>query len=596
MCGVEGMIELDIEGTKIIKGAPVTASKPTGVALGIPQPDGSTQRLYLAWGHPDGNNTTVAGAKAVLEKYWHEEFLTHNGGGFDVPVLADFFDLPERDPLLTHDTLFGSYLFNPHAPSLKLKDLAENWCGMAPDEQTELNDWIMANVKECTSRKECGAYISETPVSICGPYAVGDIVRTKALWDYVLPTVLEQKEAYQREQRLAPILNRIRQGGILIDHVRLAEDYAKANVKLALISDLIRQHIKVGPDFELKDATLAARLLELGYEGFLLTPKGKTSMAKPSLEAALGADPVLRSMLKTKATLDTLTGTFMGPWLRYCKENNGRIHPSYNQVRNPEGYGTRTGRLSSNDPNGQNIPKDLGLDYWGDPFPDMRSYCLPEPGQVWFCGDFKAQEPRLTAHFEGGAFMEAFQENPNLDPYMFVVDACGGIVRKEAKVVLLGLIYAMGVQKLADDLGCDTGRATILRNAIKAAIPDVVALDNECKKRFRMGLPIRTLGGRIYYCEPPSNGRTWDYKALNTLIQGSAADQNKEAMIYLEPRIIGLDGRLLGTVHDEISSSIWGKDRALVTEIYSEAANALACDVPMLFDCECGPNWGAAKP
>lgn len=590
-------IEVDIESTKIIKGAPVHKAKPVGVALGYPQPDGTFRRLYLAWGHPEGNNCTKEEAHEVLKSIWDKRWLTHNGCCFDVPALAHYFGLPDRDPLLTDDTLFAAYLFNPHAPSLSLKDLANSWCGIAPDEQQEMYDWIMANVPECTTRKECGAYIANTPVSISGPYAIGDISRTRSLWEYLFDSTQSMPEAYQREQRLAPILMRMQNGGIRVDVTRLKTDYHNANMKLALIQGLIREHIKVGPEFELKDAALSARLLELGYEGFLLTPKGKVSMGKESLLAALQADPVLSSMLNTKSKLDTLTGTFMGPWLKYCDENNGYIHPSYNQVRNPDGFGTRTGRLSSSNPNGQNVPKDQGIDYWGDPFPDMRSYLLPDVGQVWLCGDFKAQEPRLTAHFEGGAFMEAFQADPNLDPYMFVVAAAGqGVVRKEAKVILLGLIYAMGAQTLADKLGCDLQRATNLRNVIKAALPDVVSLDYECKRRFQLGLPIKTLGGRIYFCEPPTGGRRWDYKALNTLIQGSAADQSKEAMIYAEPKIVDLHGRLLSTVHDEMSVSVFEKDVTIVSEIFQEAANALTCDVPMVMDIGYGPNWAEGKP
>lgn len=596
MIGTERLeIELDIESHKIVKGAPLRPV-PVGVALGIPQPDGSTQRLYLAWGHPEGNNCTKEQARAVLEKYWDEIFITHNGLIFDIPDLAYHFDLPERDPLLTEDTLFAAYLYNPHARSLSLKDLANDWLGIAPDEQQDMYDWIVANVPGA-KRNEAGAYIADTPVSLSGPYAVGDIYRTRELYEFLKPVISDMLEPYNRERKLAPILSRMQNGGIRVDEARLKEDCHKANIKRALLDQLIREHLKVGPDFEVKDAALAARLKELGYGGFIMTPTGKPSMGKASLEAVLENDPKLKSLLASRSLYDTLIGTFMEPWLRYCQSNGGRIHPSYNQVRNPDGFGTRTGRLSSSDPNGQNVPKNKGLDYWGDPFPDMRSYLLPEVGQVWFCGDFKSQEPRLTAHFECGAFMQAYIDNPLLDCYQWIKDLVGGdVTRHEAKQIFLGLVYAMGIDKLADKLDCTPARAKQLRDAIKAMLPDVVELDYECKKRFKHGLPIKTLGGRIYYCEPPSGGRTWDYKALNTLIQGSAADQNKEAMIYLDSRIVDIHGRLLSTVHDEISSSVFEKDVVYVNEIYQEAANYLKCDVPMIFDTSYGDSWASGKP
>jgi DNA polymerase I-like protein with 3'-5' exonuclease and polymerase domains len=592
MIGTERIeVELDIESHKIVSGAPLRPV-PVGVALGIPgQP-----RLYLAWGHPEGNNCTKEQAREVLLKYWDEIFITHNGLIFDIPVLTHYFDLPERDPLLTHDTLFAAYLQNPHARSLSLKDLANDWLGIAPDEQQEMYDWIAANVPGA-KRSEAGAYIADTPVSLSGPYAVGDILRTRELFEFVRPAIASMQEPYDRERRLAPILSRLQNGGIRVDEARLKTDCHKANIKRALLDQLIREHLKVGPDFEVKDAALAARLKELGYEGFILTPTGKPSMGKASLEAVLESDPKLKKLLESRSLYDTLIGTFMEPWLRYCQSNGGRIHPSYNQVRNPDGFGTRTGRLSSTNPNGQNVPKNKGLDYWDEPFPDMRGYLLPEVGQVWFCGDFKSQEPRLTAHFEGGALMEAYLEDPRLDCYQWIKDLVGGDVsRHEAKQIFLGLVYAMGVARLADKLDCSESRAQQLRTVIKAMLPDVVELDSECKNRFKKGLPIRTLGGRIYYCEPPSGGRTWDYKALNTLIQGSAADQNKEAMLYLDPKIVDIHGRLISTVHDEISCSVFEKDVVYVEQIYQEAANYLKCDVPMIFDTGYGDSWATGKP
>lgn len=597
MINTDGMVELDIESKAIIKGAPIEKATPVGVALGIPREDGLTRRLYLAWGHPEGNNCTKEEAREVIRKYWDRPLLTHNGCGFDVPNLASYFDLPERDPTLTHDTLFAAYLNNPHARSLRLKDLANDLCGIAPDEQKDMYDWILKNVPDCRSIKDCGAYISETPVSVSGPYAVGDIYRTREIWDFLYPAVSDMEQAYQREQRLAPVLADMKRRGIRVDVGRLKDDTHKANLKKAMLDDMIRKHLAAPNLNPGSDKELGALLLERGYEGFLLTPKGKVSMARPSLEAALESDPVLKSLLKSRSIYDTLIGTFMEPWLRYALDNDGRIHPSYNQVRNPEDYGTRTGRLSSMDPNAQNVPKDLGLDHWGDEFPNMRTYLLPEVGQVWFCGDFKSQEPRLTAHYEAGVILQAFIADPLMDPYKFIMNLVGqGVTRHQSKQIFLGLVYAMGAETLAAKLGCTSAYASQLRNVVKAYLVDVVELDKDCKKRFRMGLPIRTLGGRIYYCEPASNGRSWEYKALNTLIQGSAADQNKEAMIYLRPRIVDIHGRILTTVHDEINSSIFEKDYDYVHQIYQEAANALPCDCPMIMDTGMGDNWATAKP
>lgn len=223
----------------------------------------------------------------------------------------------------------------------------------------------------------------------------------------------------------------------------------------------------------------------------------------------------------------------------------------------------------------------------------MRSYLLPERDHVWICGDFSNQEPRITAHFEDGRLAHEYAENQTLDPYLFVAELCG-VTRKQAKTILLGIIYAMGQATMAEGMGSTPEEAGRLRNIIRATLPDVAQLDYDCKRRFQLGLPIRTLGGRMYHCEPPKNGRRWEYKALNTLIQGSAADQTKEALIYVHSRLQGGE-RILGTVHDEISISCPADRVDAIQALLQQAANALPCDVPMLMEINHGATWAEAK-
>lgn len=609
------IVYVDIESKKIEDGAPCLP-EPVGCAiLGDIYPDGH----YFAWGHPEGNNCTKEDFAAYLKTIWDKRWGTQNGLNFDVPVLTHWFDMPERDPLMTEDTMFLVYLHDPHAKSLSLKDIAADWLGIPPDEQQEMYDWIVANVPGAT-RRTAGAYISETPVSLSGPYAVGDVVRTKAVFEHVAPLVLPiMQEPYDRERRLAPVLADIRNRGIRCDVDRLEADYVAAMGKLHKLDGLIREHLNAPPEFNPgSDKELGTMLKERGYSGFLLTPKGQPSMNKESLNKVLEGDPKLRKLLYSRSTYATLTGTFMGPWLGYAKNNNGYIHASYNQVRNPEGYGTRTGRLSSSAPNFQNPPKEFKEhDYWDEPFPIMRSYLLPDPGHVWFCADAKNQEPRLAAHYEDGDFAQMFRENPLANPYRDFIMKRVDVSYHEAKQIFLGLLYAMGAATLADRLGCGVEYASALRNMIKAALPGIVQLDWEAKNRWGKGLPIKTLGGRLYYCEPPSNGRRWEYKALNALIQGSAADQTKEAVVYtansLKQMVISEDwtkliaeklkeklqltpARVLGTVHDEINISCPVEFIPQIEVIVQDAINALQCDVPMFMETGHGASWAAAKP
>lgn len=589
------MITLDFETEAIVFGS---AMPPKPVGCAIRYSDGKC--FYFAWGHPEGNNCDIKQFAVELGNIWASDqvIIGHNIMGFDKEVAEHWFKLPYRDPLLFHDTLFQAYLIDANTPSLKLKDLAANWLGMPADGQEALQNWILSNVPECRTRNQTGQYICLAPGNLVGEYAIDDVKMAFALHEYCIAKLVEMQEPYDRERNLAPILAGIQRRGIRINDVQLAADYEVAIEKLHTLDDMVRKelsapHLNPGSSKELIRA-----LQQGGYEGFLLTPTGAPSANKESLAGVLRAAPELSKLLHSRATYATLTGTFMHPWLDLCRLNDGTINPSYNQVRNPEGYGTRTGRLSSSNPNGQNIPTIHGMDYFGEPFPEMRAYCLPDPDMVWYSVDFKAQEPRLAAHFEDGLLMEAFCEDVNLDPYVFVMQLVGGdVTRKDAKVVFLGLLYSMGAAALADKLGCDTARATALRNAIRAAIPDINSLDRDCKRRFEMGLPIKTLGGRFVHCEPPSNGRVWAYKALNLLIQGSAADQTKEAIIYADDQLRArkIPSRLLGTVHDEINLCAPANLAFQIEDVMQEAANALPCDVFMGITMGVGNNWAEAS-
>lgn len=585
------MYSIDFETEAIVEGA---ACPPRPVGLAIETQDGKTR--YYAFGHPEENNCTEEEARAALLAIWDQPFVGQNILNFDIPVAQVWWGLPDRDPLLTHDTLFQAFLLNPHAKSLSLKPLCAEWLDMPSTDQETLHQWILKNVPECKGPSQAGAYISKAPGGMVGNYAQSDVHMARALHEHCIPRIASgMQQAYDRERRLAPILVDIKHRGIRIDVDRLKADYRLAMQKLHVLDDMVRTELNAPNLNTGSDAELVSSLKGAGYSGFLTTPTGKDSANKASLEKVLADNPRLQSMLRSRTLYATLTSTYFGPWVELCELNGGTINPAYNQVRNEEGFGTRTGRLSSSGPNGQNIPTDQGTDFFGDHFPDMRSYCLPDEGHIWLCADAKSQEPRIAAHFEDDLLMAAFQEDPELDPYEFVKELVGGdITRRDTKAVFLGILYAMGAATLAGRLNCSVERATTIRAAIRIALPGIVELDTDCKRRFSRGLPIKTLGGRLCYCEPPKNGRTWEYKALNLLVQGSAADQTKEAIIYIAGKVATIGGRLLGTVHDEISVSIPPGSEGEVLVWMDEAFNQLPCDVPMRAQAKWGESWAKA--
>ena len=231
----------------------------------------------------------------------------------------------------------------------------------------------------------------------------------------------------------------------------------------------------------------------------------------------------------------------------------------------------------------------------------MRRYILPDKGQTIVHRDYNQQEFRILAHFEDDVLMKEYLRDPRIDYHTKMkelIEERTGLTleRRSVKILNFGILYGMGGALLASKLGVGVDEALALRKAQKAATPGVAALDASLKALGRSGSPIRTWGGRQYYCEPPKlvdgQMRSFEYKLLNYLIQGSAADCTKEALIryHQHPK---RRARMMVTVHDEInvSSAAVNQD----AEVLREVMESIEFDVPMLSDMKVGPNWGDLK-
>ena len=293
----------------------------------------------------------------------------------------------------------------------------------------------------------------------------------------------------------------------------------------------------------------------------------------------------------------------MGPWLTLSEED-GRVHTEWNQVANDEGQhaGARTGRLSSSRPNFQNPPNPFGLTIPEDlsPLPVMRRYLLPEEGHRWIKRDFSSQEIRILAHFEDGPLMRAYQEDPFLDPHDMAKNLIRDMTgldwpRKDVKMTGFGIIYGMGVPGLAESLGRPRGEAFDLREAYFSAMPAAAQLAASTRARGRSGGAVRTWGGRAYSVEPPKmikgRMRTFEYKLLNYLIQGSAGDQTKQVTIdWYNTKYE--DSRLMTLIHDEINASVPEDHWQTHMKNLRDCMDQDYFDVPMRSEGEHGPNWG----
>jgi DNA polymerase-1 len=603
------MLTIDFE-TEAIVGNPIAnPPKPVGVSIKLP----GCASHYYAWGHPSENNCTFEEGKQALLSAIHcygHEWLAHNRE-FECAVLREHFGYVAPDTLRVHDTMFLLFLTNPYAYTFSLKPSAEAILGWAPEEQDALKDWIIAHVPGATA-KTFGAYISKAPGGLVGKYAEGDTDRTWALFEKLHPIVVERNmlAAYQREQRLAPILSASSVRGVRLDTDRLGEDVVIYRKAQKMAADYI---FGVLGEFELsKDAQLVDALDRAGMvDEWVLTPTGRRSTARKNLAGRI-KDPKLMEYLAYHGIMETCLGTFAEPWLRLSAKD-GRLHPQWNQVRGEKGEGgdmsgTRTGRMSCKDPNLQNVstefegvvvPDDIKaflLQYAGrHEIIHMRDYLLPEVGHTWLKRDFSAQEMRIMAHFAEGRLFEAFKANPKTDPHEAVQKIIHELLnqmlpRKYVKITGFGIMYGRGVPNLSAALGVELDEGKALRDAYYSALPEIRDLSDACRRRGRAGQAIRTWGGRMYFREPNPD-RDLSYKLLNYLIQGSAADQTKEATIDWDAGRHP-DALLLADVHDEMNISVPEEDAAKHMKWLREAMDAPRFDVPFASEGFKGACWG----
>jgi len=578
--------------TEAIAPWPQYPPKPVGVSIWHAE---ASQPFYLAWGHPTGNNATYEDARAALAAIWGQPICFHHAR-FDTEVARVHMGLPyPKDVLEVHDTLFLNYLYDVHAPSLSLKPSAERILQLPPDEKDELDAWLKAH------GFKPGADICKAPGDLVGRYANGDTFRTRKLFDHLHDFVNKKGmlAAYRREQRIAPILSQSEAEGCRIDRDGLASDLEQfEGVMLQVNARLLAVVGDCNPDSSVE---LARALLKSGMaheSDFLLTPTGKLSTAKASMDQAV-KDPTLRALLGYRGHLKTLLTTFMRPWLEFSSYD-GRLRPQWNQVKGDE-YGTRTGRLSSSNPNFQNVPTELKGDVPDSlpPLPFLRQYILPDEGHVLVSADFNGQEMRIASHFAEGRAAQIYRDDPTANFHAVVAslikrEAGLDIPHKMVKITGFSLLYGSGIPSLAALLAVDKATATRIRAAYFQALPGFRELMDDVSKRGRQGLPVRTWGGRLIHAEPPRivKGQQWDfsYKLTNYLIQGSAADQTKEA--------IGTIGyatstrRFLATVHDENVFSVDPDHlRENVGEILASMEEQQGWDVPFKAAVEVGPDW-----
>ena len=462
------------------------------------------------------------------------------------------------------------------------------------------------------------AEMFKMPAMYVGPYAEGDAELTLELWNY-FQVELGKEDLWQianLELDLLPCLLDMTWRGVRIDQDKVERT---RNALLKKEKQVLKK-IKnlVGSDVEIWAAASIAKAFDQ-----LSIPYPRTEKGSPSFTKLFLTDHTheLPKLIVEARNLNKTSGTFINTIMKHCHAD-GRIHSHINQIRSDDG-GTVSGRISMNNPNLQQIPArdpELG--------PLIRSLFLPEEDEQWAAIDFSQQEPRILVHYAHvygksrnlelngvSEFVDGYRENPDMDFHTMVAEMAG-IGRKQAKVINLGMMYGMGVNKLSEQLDIPVDEAKTIIRQYHSRVPFVKGLMTGVQNRLNdqsSSGSIRSILGRkcrFDLWEPDTFGmnkalpyreavqeygettrlkRAYTYKALNRLIQASAADMTKQAMVNIYK-----SGKTpMIQIHDEMAMSV--KNQAEAKEIAEIMEQAVLLEIPNKCDIELGPSWGEAK-
>jgi DNA polymerase I-like protein with 3'-5' exonuclease and polymerase domains len=553
---------------------------------------------YYPVHHEQGGNMDKKLVFAWLQELFNQEnttFIFHNAM-YDVCWLRSN-GLSIKGKIV--DTMIAASLIDENRMSYQLNSLAKFYIGMGKDEKILIE-----------AAKEYGvdpkADMWRLPAMFVGQYAERDAEATLKLWKRLEVEIYNQEltDIFSLETRLFPCLVDMRFKGVKVNLEKA--QHIKQN--LIKREETLIKKIKdlTGIDVEI----MAARSIAKAFDKLKLPYDRTEKSNEPSFtKNFLQNHPhELPQAIAEARELNKAHTTFIDSITKHAV--NGRIHADINQIRSDDG-GTVTGRFSMSNPNLQQIPArhpELG--------PMIRSIFIPEDKCKWGSFDYSQQEPRILVHYaklqnlEGvDGIVEAYQKG-DADFHQVVADMAG-IERKQAKTINLGLMYGMGKNKLMAELGLMKESAEKLIKQYHTKAPFVKQLMENVSRKANDRGKIRTLLGRACHFDlwqPVQFGvfkplpleqarkeydeplkRAFTYKALNKLIQGSAADMTKKSMVALYEN--GIIPHI--QIHDEVDISIESVQKA--EEIITIMESAVKLEVPNKVDYEQGDNWGEIK-
>ena len=497
------------------------------------------------------------------------------------------------------DTMIAASLIDENRLSYQLNALSKHYGGLGKDEKVLYN---AAKEYGVDPKKD----LWRLPAMFVGQYAERDAEATLKLWQRLHRELHDQEliDIFRLETQLFPCLIEMRFKGVRVD----LEKAHKIKKNLMEREQKILNKIKdlIGFDVEI----MAARSIAKAFDKLKLPYDRTAKSNEPSFtKNFLQNHPhELAQSIADAREINKAHSTFIDSITKHA--HKGRIHADINQIRSDQG-GTVTGRFSMSNPNLQQIPArhpELG--------PLIRSIFIPEENCKWGSFDYSQQEPRILVHYAKlqnlpgvHEIVDAYKAG-DADFHKVVADMAG-IKRKQAKTINLGLMYGMGKNKLMAELGLMKESAEKLIRQYHSRAPFVKQLmDNVSRKANDRG-KIRTLLGRACHFDlwqPTQFGifkplpleqarkeydeplkRAFTYKALNKLIQGSAADMTKKSMVALYKN--GIIPHI--QIHDEVDISVESDKKA--EQIVQIMEEAVVLQVPNKVDYESGTNWGDIK-
>ena len=583
----------DPELTKMGSGAIIGKGEVVGIAVAVEGWCG-----YYPIAHGGGGNMD----KAMVLKWFQDVLNTkackifHNAM-YDVCWIRSM-GLNINGAII--DTMIASALCDENQFRFDLNTCAKRYVGTGKDETA-----LYAAAKEWGIDPKGEMY--KLPAMYVGQYAEKDAAITLQLWQYLKTEITNQdiQSIFDMETELFPCLVDMRFLGVRVD------TEGAHLLKKKLVEEEQSALLAVKKETGIEPQIWAARSIAKVFEKLKLPYDVTEKTSAPSFTKNFLQNhphPVVQKIARAREINKAHT-TFIDTILKHS--HKGRIHAEINQLRGDNG-GTVTGRFSYSNPNLQQIParnKELG--------PMIRSLFVPEEGHRWGVFDYSQQEPRLVVHYAAlqnlygvDDVLDSYNNDPNTDFHTIVADMAN-IPRSQAKTINLGLFYGMGKNKLQAELGVDKETSDNLFKQYHDRVPFVKQLMDNVMQRAQQRGQIRTLLGRLcrfHLWEPnmfgmhkalthdeailehgPGIRRAYTYKALNKLIQGSAADMTKKAMIELYKE--GIIPHI--QVHDELDISIESPEHA--SKIKEIMEHAVSLEVPNKVDYESGPNWGNIK-